>query len=81
MDVRSHCSPRKPVDEPRDGKVLRYTCIKVMKAAGIQDGVSSLFSVLCIYGSSRKNGNTEILARYVADKFKHKGVNVEVLCL
>jgi len=52
-----------------------------MKAAGIQDGVSSLFSVLCIYGSSRKNGNTEILARYVADKFKHKGVNVEVLCL
>ena len=40
-----------------------------------------MFNVLCVYGSPRKNGNTEILVKYVADKFIRKNVNVEVFCL
>ena len=37
--------------------------------------------VLCVYGSPRKEGNTEILVKYVADKFKSRGVNVDLVRL
>jgi len=40
-----------------------------------------LIYVLCVYGSPRKEGNTEILVKYVADKFKSRGVNVDLVRL
>ena len=40
-----------------------------------------LIYVLCVYGSPRKGGNTEILVKYVADKFKSRGANVDLVRL
>ncbi len=41
----------------------------------------SLLKVLCTYGSPRTGGNTEILVRYVADRFRERNVRVSLINL